>query len=123
MPAGKKKRRIHVERQQKTHECTPRGFFYSYFLGMGRINPIGRLPIILSWITLQNQHGISKAKETISFFHRFFISRHNMFFSCQRGYEHNKSWLRQMEVCDQAVKRFKTITRINKNLSPATASL
>ena len=48
MPAGKKKRRIHVERQQKTHECTPRGFFYSYFLGMGRINPIGRLPIILS---------------------------------------------------------------------------
>ena len=78
---------------------------------------------MLFYAKSRDKHRITEGEEAVAFLHGNVVGVQDLFTVCECGDEHDERAFRQVEVCDQAVQRFKTITRINKNLRPATASL
>lgn len=78
---------------------------------------------ILKSAILNDEHGIAKTKEAISFLYCLLIGCHDMFPAGKGRNQHDKRGFRQMEIRDQSIDDLELISRIDEDIRPAALGM
>ena len=68
-----------------------------------------------------DKHCVAEGEESVLFCDSFLVGGQDIFAACQRGDQHKKRGLREVEICDKGVCNLEAVTGVDKDIAKSEA--